>query len=54
MSLTEKKNMYVKPITVKPVLSGCPRDPRYCLLNRGVRFAQVHLTENKGRKIGFY
>ena len=37
---------------MKPVLSGQPRDPRYCP-HRGVRLVQVHLTENKGRKIGF-
>ena len=38
--------------TVKLVLSGHPRDPISCLLNRGVRLVQVHFTENKGRKIG--
>ena len=36
--------------TVKPVLSGHSRAPGYCSLNRGVRLAQVHFTENKGRK----
>ena len=41
-------------VTVKPVLSGHPRDPRYCPLNRGVHLVQVHFTENKGRKIGLY
>ena len=40
--------------TVKPVLSGHPRDPRYCPLNRGVRLVQVHFTENRGRKFGLY
>ena len=41
-------------VTVKPVLSGHPRDPRYCPLNRGFRLVQVRFTENKGRKIGLY
>ena len=40
--------------TVKPVLSGHPRDPRYSPLNTGVRLIQVRFTENKGRKIGLY
>ena len=40
--------------TVKPVLSGHPRDPCYCPLYRGVRLIQVRFTENKGRKIGLY
>ena len=41
-------------LTVKPVLSGHPWDPHYCLLNRGVCLVQVHFTENKGRKVGLY
>ena len=32
---------------MKPVLSGHPRDPRYCPLNRGVRLVQVRFTENE-------
>ena len=31
---------------MKPVLSGHPRGPRYCPLNRGVRLAQVHFKES--------
>ena len=41
-------------ITVKPALSGHPRDPHYSPLSRGARLVQVHFTENKGRKIGLY
>ena len=37
--------------TVKPVLSGHSRDPRYCPRNRGVRLVQVHFTGNKRRKL---
>ena len=36
--------------TVKPVLSGHPRDPLSCPINRGVRLVQVHFTENKEEK----
>ena len=47
-------NMWKHTHTVKPVLSGHQWDPRYCLLNRGVRLLQVRFTENKGRKIALY
>ena len=37
--------------TVKPVLSGHPRDPRYCPLNRGVRLINTGWFYRKyGRK----
>ena len=49
IKLTLVSNRYIN--TVKPVLSGHPRDPRYCPLNRGVPLVQVHFTENKGIKI---
>ena len=39
--------------TVKPVLSGHPRDPCYCPLNRGVCLVQVHFTEIKEEKLVF-
>ena len=50
-------SLWVHPLrinddTVKPVLSGHPRDPRYCPLNGGVRLVQVDFTENKGGKNG--
>ena len=38
---------------VKPVLIGNPRDPLPCPLNRGIRLVQVHVKENKGRKLVF-
>ena len=38
---------------MKFVLSGHPRDPRYCPLNKGVRLVQVRFTEKKGRKLVF-
>ena len=41
-------------ITVKPVLSKHPRNPRPCQLNRGVHIIQVHFTENMGEKFGVY
>ena len=38
---------------MKSVLSGHPRDPRYCPLNRCVHLVQVHFTENKEEKVVF-